>query len=353
MKDGKLGFGIIGCGVIGPHHRKAIGSVDDAVLVACCDEDEEAGKLFAEEAGGIRYYSNHEKMVQDEEVDVVCVCTPSGIHSDGVIAAAQAGKHAFCEKPLDIDRARMTAMIKACRDAGVKLGCVFQSRTSPDMQRVRQAIQDGELGQMTLGDAYLKDYRSAAYYKSAGWRGTWALDGGGALMNQGIHGVDLLLWLMGSEVESVFARATHMVRDIETEDTAVACLQYKNGAYGVIQGTTSCNPGEARRVELHGKSGTIAIAGSKITRWAVTDEEDGRAENIEEQKEAKAEGAVGDNKAISSDGHTWLIDDMCRAIREDRDPFVTGESARHGVDLVLGIYESAKTGTDVKLAEME
>ena len=172
-------------------------------------------------------------------------------------------------------------------------------------------------------------------------------------MNQGIHGVDQLLWLMGSEVESVFARATHLVRDIEVEDTAVACLQYTNGAYGVIEGTTSCNPGETRRVELHGKSGSITIAGSKITRWAVTDEEDGRAESVEEQKEAKADGAVGDNKAISSDGHTYLIDDLCRAIREGRDPFITGESARKGVDLVMAIYESAKTGKDVKLADLE
>lgn len=353
MKDGKLGFGIIGCGVIGPHHRKAIEEVDDAVLVACCDTDDDAVKKFAEESGGIRSYNDPEKIVQDEEVDVVCICTPSGVHGDGVIAAAQAGKHAFCEKPLDIKRERMTEMIKACRDANVKLGCVFQSRTSPDMQRVKKAIEDGVLGKMTLGDGYFKDYRSRAYYASAGWRGTWALDGGGALMNQGIHGVDLLLWLMGSEVESVFARATHMVRDIEVEDTAVACLQYKNGAYGVIEGTTSCNPGESRRVELHGDIGSITIAGSKITRWAISGEEDGRAEDVEEKKEAVAEGTVGDNRAISGSGHTYLIGDLCQAIREDRDPFITGESARNGVDLVIAIYESARTGKDVKVADVK
>ena len=308
MKDGKLGFGIIGCGVIAPTHRKGIDACEDAELVS--------------------------------------VCTPSGLHADCVIAAAQAGKHAFCEKPLEIKRKRMTQMIQACRDAGVRLGCVFQSRTSPDMIRVHNAIKEGILGPMTLGDGYMKDYRSQAYYNSAGWRGTWALDGGGALMNQGVHGVDLLLWLMNDEVESVFARAEHKVRGIEVEDTSVACLKYKGGAYGVIEGTTSCNPGEARRIELHGKYGTITVSGSKITRWTKSDEEDGRADRNADVPKVEEDGTV------TAGGHIWLIDDMVKAVKEDRDPYIVGESARHAVDLILAIYESAKTGQDVKLADL-
>jgi len=352
MRDGKVGYGIIGCGVIAPTHRKGIEACDGAELVAVCDVDEEVGKKFAEESGDVRFYRDVEKIVEDEEVDVVSVCTPSGLHGTGVIAAAQAGKHAFCEKPLEIDSKRMTEMIEACHDGGVKLGCVFQSRTSPDMIRVHKAVGEGILGQMTLGDGYMKDYRSQAYYNSAGWRGTWALDGGGALMNQGVHGVDLLLWLMNDDVESVFARAEHKVRGIEVEDTAVACLKYKGGAYGVIEGTTSCNPGEARRIELHGKYGTITVSGSSITRWTRSDEEDGRADRNAEVPKVEEEGTVGDNKAVTAGGHIWLIDDMVKAVKEDRDPYIVGESARKAVDLILAIYESAKTGVDVNLADL-
>jgi UDP-N-acetyl-2-amino-2-deoxyglucuronate dehydrogenase len=349
MKDGKLGFGIIGCGVIAPTHREGIAACEGAELVAVCDVDGEKGVQFAEESGGVRFHKDYEKLVADPEVDVVCVCTPSGLHAEGVIAAAQAGKHAFCEKPLEIDRDRMTAMIKACRDAKVKLGCVFQSRTSPDMIKVRQAVGRGILGTKTLGDVFLKDYRSAAYYRSAGWRGTWALDGGGALMNQGVHGVDLLVWLMNDDVKSVFARAEHKVRDIEVEDTAVANLQWKSGAFGTVIGTTSCNPGESRRVELHGQSGTICVSGSQIARWAVTDQENGRAEDIEPPQEIEAEGAVADPAALSAKGHTWLVDDIVKAVNEDRDPYVIGESARKAVDLILAIYESAREGKEVNV----
>ena len=348
MTDGRFGFGIIGCGVIAPTHVKGIKACDEAELVACCDIDEEKGKAFAEESGGAQFYRDYAEILAADDVDVACICTPSGLHADCVIAAAKAGKHAFCEKPLDIDRGRMTAMIAACREAGVKLGCVFQSRTSPDMIKARKTIMAGELGPMVLGDALLKNYRSQAYYNSAGWRGTWALDGGGALMNQGVHGIDLLLWLMNDDVESVFARCDHLVRDIEVEDTCVAALKFKGGAFGTIIGTTSCNPGEARRCELHGKHGTICVNGTKLSRWAVTSEDDGRATEVEPPEEIDGSGGtVGDNKAVTAEGHVFLIDDMVKAIKEDRDPYIIGESARKAVDLILAIYESSRTGQDV------
>lgn len=353
MENGKFGFGIIGCGVIAPTHRQAIDACDAAELVAVCDTDEKQVRSFLAGMNGaaaeIRTYSDYRELVQDRNVDIVSVCTPSGLHWEGVTAAARAGKHVLCEKPLEIDAGRMTDMTAACREAGVKLGCVFQSRTSPDMMRARKAIQDGLLGQVILADAYLKDYRSHAYYRSAGWRGTWSLDGGGALMNQGVHGVDLLLWLTGSPVESVFARAEHKVRDIEVEDTAVANLKFRNGAFGALIGTTSCNPGEARRIELHGDRGTITVSGSSISRWAHTQEEDGRAEDTEPPKAIEIEGAVADPGDIGSAGHVYLVEDLVRAIREDRDPYVTGESARGAIDLILAIYESARTGREVEV----
>jgi len=349
MDNGKVGFGIVGCGVIGPTHAQGIAASEDAELKAACDIDEAKGRKFAEDQGGATFYRDYEKLVCDPSVDVVCVCTPSGLHAEVAIAAAQAGKHVFCEKPLEIKRERMTRMIKACHDANVKLGCVFQSRTYPDMIRIRKAVGEGLLGPMVLGDAFLKNYRSQAYYGSAGWRGTWALDGGGALMNQGVHGIDLLLWLMNDEVESVFARCQHRARDIEVEDTAVACLKYKSGAYGTMIGTTSCNPGETRRLELHGKYGTICTQGQTIVRWAMTTEEDGRATDSGRPEEVEEEGVTSDHKAITAEGHVWLADDMAKAVKQDREPFITGESARKAVDLILAIYESAETGQDVKV----
>ena len=216
MKDGKFGWGIIGTGMIAAHFRAGIEACKNAELVAVCNRTEEKGRRFAEASGGVKFYSDYEKLVEDPDIDIVGVTTPSGLHADNVIAAAQAGKHAFCEKPLDISREKMSAMIQACREANVKLGCVFQSRTKEDIRKIHSAIQRGELGKMVLGDAFLKTYRSQAYYNEAGWKGTLALDGGGALMNQGVHGVDLLLWLMNDDVESVFARADHKVRDIRS-----------------------------------------------------------------------------------------------------------------------------------------
>ena len=350
MSSKRVGFGIVGCGVIAPTHRKAIRACPEAELVAVCDIDEAKGEQFAADSGDARFYREYADLAADPDVDVVCVCTPSGLHADAVVAAAEAGKHAFCEKPLDVSGERMDRMIDACRHADVKLGCVFQSRTIPEMIKVRKAIASGALGPLVLGDAFLKSYRSQAYYESAGWRGTWKLDGGGALMNQGVHGVDLLLWLMNDDVESVFARCQHRVRDIEVEDTAVASLRFRSGAYGTIIGTTSCNPGGPRRFEVHGKHGTICINGPTITRWAMTNEDDARAADGSPPEDVPTEGTVADHRALTAEGHTWLVHDMVRAVTEDREPYITGESARKAVDLILAIYESARTGSDVWLS---
>jgi predicted dehydrogenase len=347
MRNGKLGFGIVGCGVIAPTHVQAIQACPEAELVAVCDVDEPKGRTFAADNGAVAFYANYRDLVRDPAVDIVCVCTPSGLHADCAIAAARAGKNIFCEKPLDVRRERMSRMIDAVEKARVTMGCVFQSRTVPDYIRVRRAVRQGVLGKMTLADAFLKDYRSRAYYASAGWRGTWALDGGGALMNQGVHGVDLLLWLADNPVERVFARADHKVREIEVEDTCVASLQFHNGAYGTIIGTTSCNPGETRRLELHGDVGTIICTGSKITRWASADAFDARAKDVDQTRQAIDEGTTGDNKAVTAQGHAFLVADLVQAIKENRDPYITGRSARQAVDLILAIYQSARQRRDV------
>lgn len=351
MKDGKLGFGIVGCGVIAPFHRDAIkANAAEADLIAVSDVEEAKGRKFAEEIGpGVAFYRDYQEMLRRDDIDAVCVCTPSGLHGEVTVAAAEAGKHVLSEKPLEITLPKIDRMIQTCRERRVKLAGVFQRRTHPDSQRVREAVQRGDLGQITLGDAYLKYYRSQGYYESAGWRGTWALDGGGALMNQGVHGIDLLLWIVG-DVATVYAKSKAMVRKIEVEDTAVALVTYRSGAFGVIEGTTSCNPGETTRTEVHGKLGTIVLTDRGIQRWAVAEGEDDRAKDLPvDEIKPSGGGAVTDPKAISGRGHVFHVADLIRAVKEDRDPFVTGESGRKAVELILAIYESSKTGREVEL----
>ena len=350
MKDGKLGYGIVGCGVIGPWHAESVQRCADAELVAVCDIDEEKGRAFAEKFGGVAFHKDYRELVAREDVNVISVCTPSGLHAEVVIAAAEAGVHVLCEKPIEIQLDRIDAMIQATKDHHVKLGCIFQRRTYDVSKQVRAAVMRGDLGKIVLADAYLKYYRSQAYYHSAGWRGTWALDGGGALMNQGVHGIDLLLWLMGDDaVATVYAKADHLVRDIEVEDTSVALLMFESGAYGVIEGTTSVNPGEATNIMLHGKLGTITLDEGKIGRWATTTGADDRAEEQEVEVEEGEGGGTADPTAIGMAGHIALVNDMVAAVKEDREPMIPGESARKSVALILAIYESAKTGKEVRL----
>lgn len=340
----KTRFAIVGAGVIARHHAESIRQHPDAELVAVTDNSiDKAGRL-TEGFTDPRLFMNYQEMLKMKEIDVVCVCTPSGSHSDDTIAAAKAGKHVLCEKPLDINSDRMTAMIDACRKQGVKLGCVFQRRLMPAMLYARKAIQDGKIGKPVLGNAYLKYYRSPEYYKSGGWRGTWKLDGGGALMNQGVHGIDLIQYLMG-DVESVFAYTAALARDIEVEDTAIVALKYKSGAFGIIQGTTSVYPGQETRFELHGDKGTIEFGDEGIKQWTFL----GHDEPAPVFEDTLGLASSSNPQHISIAGHYYYVDDMIQAIRGNREPHVNGEEARKSVDLILAIYESARSGKEVML----
>lgn len=346
----KLKWGIIGCGVIAPWHADSVVDSDYADLVAVCDIDVEKGQAFADKYGAA-FFHNYKQMLAESGIDVVSICTPSGLHSEMTMAAAQAGVHVLCEKPMAITVPQINAMIDAVEEAGVKMEVIFQRRTYETTQRVREAVQAGVLGHMTLGDAYLKYYRSPAYYTSADWRATWALDGGGALMNQGVHGVDVLAWVMG-DVKSVYAKAEAKVRDIEVEDTCVALITFANGAFGVIEGTTSSNPGEPTTFHFHGDKGTIILDDNGIQKWAVAEDRSVVAENDPDKcvtRETLA--ATSDPRAMGQAGHRDQVDDLCLAIKEDRAPMITGASARKAVELILAIYESAKTGKEVVLAD--
>ncbi|MGZ9584886.1 Gfo/Idh/MocA family protein [Paenibacillus marinisediminis] len=332
-------FGIIGCGVISTSHAEAIAECPYTELTAVSDIDADRAAQFANKHIISHQYSDYKEMLRSGEVDAVSICLPSGLHADATIAAAEAGVHVLCEKPLDINAERMSAMIAACRTAGVKLGTVFQRRMMNTAVRVKQAIDSGVLGKLVLCDAYLKYYRSQEYYDSAGWRGTWAVDGGGALMNQGVHGVDMINWLAGG-VSKVFARASALVRHIEVEDTAVALVQYKNGAFGVIEAATTVYPEQSTRFELHGEKGTIIFNDSGIVEWKIIGEEmDIDALNNELRAESR----------VPALGHYKYVEDMALAILEDREPFVNGEEGRKAVDIIHAIYESARVHKEIEL----
>ncbi len=236
------GFGIIGCGMIAEFHTRAINEIPGSQVVAAYDQVKASAEKIASMASGqCQLCDNLESLLARPDVDVVCICTPSGAHAELVVQAARAGKHVVVEKPLEITLARCDAIIEACDAAGVRLCAIFPSRFTAANIRLKEAISGGRFGRLTLGDTYVKWWRTQQYYDSGGWRGTWALDGGGALMNQAIHNVDLLYWLMG-DVESIVALTATLAHSrIEVEDTAVASLRFKNGALGTIEAATSAS----------------------------------------------------------------------------------------------------------------
>ena len=337
MSEQPIGFGVIGAGVIGPAHVEAIEAAADARLVCVCDLIEEKARKLAEEHGAA-YATSYAEMLSRDDLEAVCICTPSGLHAEHAVMAAQAGKHILSEKPLDITLEKIDEMILAADENGVRLAGVFQWRTMASSRKLREAVRGGKLGKLVLGDCYQKYNRSHAYYASAGWRATWELDGGGALMNQGVHGVDLIQWIMGKAVR-VNAHARRLVRNIPVEDTVVALVEWETGAVGVIEGTTSVTPDRGLRVEISGDDGTIQWEWGKITAWDIPGEEGAEAE-----EKAQAPSTASDPLALTSEGHQFHVEDLCQAIRTGRDPYVTGRDGRHAVEIIKAIYLSSREG---------
>jgi len=344
--DRPVGWGVVGCGVIGPLHAASAAKGPYTRLVACCDIIPERAENLANKYGA-KAYTSLDRMLADPEVEAVSICTPSGMHPEMAIRALRAGKHVLSEKPMAIHLEDADAMIAASEETGNKLAVIFQRRAMPLFRTIKKAMDEGVLGKLVLGDAYLKYYRSPEYYRSAGWRGTWQWDGGGALMNQGIHGIDMLQWLMGP-VETVFAHTAPLVREIEVEDTAVAVLKFRSGAFGVIEGTTSVYPGMDHRIELHGEVGTIRIDGERVVEWKVQGP-DGKPVSREVGEMAGGGSGASDPRAISADGHWIEVQDLALAIRDGRQPLLPGTEGRHALEIILGIYESSRTGREVRL----
>ena len=341
-------FAMIGTGSIADFHAGAIELAEGAELVAVHNRTPETGQRFAAE-NGCEYERDLQKLLLREDIDAVAITTPSGTHADLGIAAAKAGKHILCEKPLDVSVERIDALVQASRDHNVLLGAIFQSRFGSGVQALRRAVQAGRFGRLTQCSAYIPWYRSQEYYGGAGWRGTWALDGGGALMNQGIHSIDLLLWLAG-DVTEVSARCqTRIHEGIEVEDNAVAWLQFANGSVGVIQGSTCCYPGESRRIELKGERGSATLVDDKPVFWQFEEEKPEDAEVRKLAETSSMGGGASDPRAISVEGHLYQYEDFVRAIRTGTPPAIEGSEGRKSVALIKAIYESSESGKTVKL----
>lgn len=344
-----IGFGIIGCGMIANFHAKALADTPGAKLVACCARDLAKAKAFGEPLG-IACYGSVEEMLADPNVDAVSIATPSGAHMEPAELAAKAGKHVVVEKPLEVTLERCDRIIDACKAAGVTLAVTFQSRFHESAQLIKKAVDENRFGKLTMGDAYIKWFRTQEYYDSGAWRGTWKLDGGGALMNQAIHTVDLLTWVMGPVTEITACVGTLAHERIEVEDVAVATVRFANGALGVIEASTAAFPGSLKRIEISGTHGTAVLEEEDIKTWEfaeMTDED----RRIQKEMLGKTEtgGGAADPAAIGHHGHTAVFTDVTQAIQSGGAPSVDGSEGRRSIEIILAIYKAAQTKQTVAL----
>jgi len=339
-------FGIIGAGLIADFHAKAIADIPNAKLVACCDIISERAKELADK-NDCQTLESYEELLKSEDVDIVTIATPSGAHMEPTIAAAEAGKHVLCEKPLDVTLERIDAMTEAHEKSGTRLGGIFPYRFNDSQTVLREAINSGRFGVITYAGIYVPWWRTDEYYKDS-WHGTWKLDGGGALMNQSIHMVDMLCDVM-PPIESLQAYTGTLGHKIEAEDTAVAVLRYTNGALGVIYGTTASYPGQFRRFEITGTKGTVIQVENSFTVWQFADEKPEDEEIRKKFGQIEGGGGVADPAAITHDNHTRNFKAFLDTLETNEDFWISGAEARKAVEVILAIYKSAKEQTQVKL----
>lgn len=348
----KYGFGIVGAGMIGQFHAEAVEGLPNAEVIAVCDHMSGAAEKLGSRCGCQGMCQINEFMKRDD-IDVVTVATPSGLHGEIALLAATHGKHCIVEKPLEIDLEKIDAMIEAHKQAGTQLGGIFNMRYEKTAQLFKKATESGRFGKLTFGMAYGPWWRDQDYYDKGGWKGTVAMDGGGALMNQGIHTIDLLQWFMGP-VKRVTAFTKTLAHErIEVEDTGAATIEFANGALGTIACTTSMWPGHFRIVEVAGDRGTVAMADSNFFFWQFADEqpEDDEIRKKYVEFPAASVGAANPSAGMTADAHRANFADFLSALDEGREPPISGTEARKAVEIILAVYESARTGQPVELSQ--
>ncbi|MEM2929689.1 MAG: Gfo/Idh/MocA family oxidoreductase [Thermoproteota archaeon] len=350
MSERRIRVGIIGCGIIAASHVSGYLKSGMAEVVALSDNRVERAEALAEKyrLPHVKIYGNYEDLLKDGNVDAVSVCVPHHLHSEITVKAAEYGKHVLCEKPIAISLKQADEMIEACRKNRVKLAVVFQNRFSPDVQRVKKDFEKGDFGIPIYGEAVVKWYREDKTYYHAdevakSWRGKWSTEGGGALINQTIHLVDMLQWIMGS-VEYLYGIYETRMHDIEAEDIAVSILKFKSGAVGFILGSVDLQPQEDW-VAIYGSKKSVVIGSDKtvVKEWGEGSGTIVRKEGVEERKET----------VTPFIGHDETIRDFIESIREDKPPAIPGEEARKSLEIVLAIYRAHRTGSKVTLPLVE
>ncbi len=332
---------LVGCGRISRNHVEAIRIIDGLEIVAACDSKEDRARETADPLG-IPAYASYEEMLAEVDCDVVAICTPSGLHPGQGMTAARAGKHVVTEKPMAISLKGADELLEACDKAGVHLFVVKQNRLNAPIQKLKQAVEKGRFGRIYLANCTVRWSRPQEYYDQAPWRGTWEFDGG-AFMNQASHYVDLIQWVVGP-VEGVMARTATLARKIETEDTGVAILRFKSGALGVIEVTMLTYPRNMEgSITLLGEKGSVKIGGTavnKVERWEFEDAEPG---------DAVVRAMDSNPPNIYGYGHAGYYRNVLAVLRGGAKPDTDGREGRKSLELILGIYESAKTGCEVPL----
>jgi UDP-N-acetyl-2-amino-2-deoxyglucuronate dehydrogenase len=332
-------IGLIGGGNITETHARAARAIPGVEISAIHGTNSEKISHLCREHGGTAY-KDFNAFLHHRPMDLVIIGSPSGLHAAQGIAAAQAGLHVLTEKPIEISTDRADALIAAAKQSGVQLGVIFQDRTKPHIRQLKNWIEQGLLGQLLFAAAHVKWYRPPDYYSNSRWRGTLALDGGGALINQGVHTVDLLLWLLG-DVAHIQSRAATLFHKIEAEDTAVAIFEFSSGALGTLHATTAAYPGYPRLIEVSGTEGTVVLEHDRIItanfRHA-TAATASVAESTHDQNQSASSAAVSDFR-----GHQAVLEDFLHSIQHRHPPLCDGLEARRSLALIEAIYRAAKT----------
>jgi UDP-N-acetyl-2-amino-2-deoxyglucuronate dehydrogenase len=338
-------IGIIGGGNISESHARAALELEGVVISAIYGQNKEKAERLSKLYGG-RVYTDLNNFLDHKPLDIVLIGSPSGLHAEQGCAAARRGIHVLTEKPLDITTARADELINECERNKVKLGVFFQDRVSTDIAKLKELIDTGKVGNPFLASAQVRWYRPPEYYSNSRWRGTWALDGGGALINQGVHTVDLLLWLLG-DVRKVYAKAKTALHKIEVEDTVVATLEFASGALGTLEATTAAYPGYSRRVEISGSEGTLVLEHDRLIKMDLRIPIEQSSDNSQfNTNESASSPIVSDVR-----GHRKIIEDFLNAIQTQRDPLCNGREGRRSIRLIEAIYESSKSGQIIPLLE--
>ena len=336
-----FGFGLIGCGMIAKIHAQVISNIPEAELIGVFDENRQYGEKFAVERK-VKVFESVHQLYKEERIDIVCICTPSGLHADLAVEALLAGKHVIVEKPMALNLVDCDRIMEAEKKSGKICAIVSQLRFSEVTEKIKNTIFADKLGKIVEIGLHMRYHRSEEYYGKSSWRGTWKMDGGGALMNQGVHGVDLLISFFGLP-KSVFAFCRTLHHDIEVEDTVTAVFEYEDGPIGVLEATTSVCPGYPRQFGIYGTKGSIVLEENRIKKWDVADQ------LLELDTDTEYKGGFQDPTDISYEGHQKEFEDVLDAIKTGRKPMVDTAEGRKSIELITAIYRSSETGEKILL----